>query len=1185
MHIKDLFVRDLFRQINGVVKADQHDEAVVWQELDEYVVTRELDRHFRKFFDSYLAVMDNPKDPVVTSRMGVWVSGFFGSGKSHFIKILSYILRNHRARDPRTAQEKDTVHFFDQKINDALLLSDIKRAVTGTTDIILFNIDSKSDNKDSKDAILSVFIRVFNEMQGFSGDSPHIAHLERELAKEGKMDLFRQAFQEASSQDWQKNRDAFGLYRDEVIQALMKTRDMSEESAAKWFDEAEDKYKLNIEGFAKLVKEYLDGKGPNHRIIFLADEVGQFIGQDTHLMLNLQTITEDLGRICGGRAWVIVTSQEDIDAVLGEVRGSKANDFSKIQGRFFTRLSLSSANTDEVIQARLLDKAGDARRVLEDLFQEKGDILKNQLSFSNNGATLKNYRDKDEFVNDYPFAPYHFQLLQKVFESIRKAGATGKHLAMGERSMLDAFQSAAKNIAEKKVGALVPLYEFYPAIESFLDTAVKRTIDQAKDNPGLELFDGQLLRILFLIRYVDIIKSNVDNLVTLCIEEVDTDRLALKRKIEASLQRLEKETLISRNGDLYFYLTDEERSVSREIKNVEISPGEVTKALADFIFQDAFKDDNKCRYQINKKDYGFNRLCDGQPYGKMDHELGIEVITPLHDDFSLYHPQKCILQSTEDNGRVLIKMPERLDFGRELRSYVQTGKYIHLKSDAAAPESLKKILRDRADENRERGARLIKILEEMIVEGDFYAAGQTMEQKAALPRTALQNAVTYLIQNSYTKLGYLDAVHDDPQKEIRSILLANDIGQYKLQLDVAEGNSQAVKEVRQFVDLSMVKYESILLSDMVERFAGRPYGWPEMEVVLLIARLFLAGEVTLMVEGAAVLPKDAIDPLTKSVNWKKVKVLKRKAVAAEELEKCRKLGQELFGKIGPESEDGLFAFLRGFIKEWEQKLKSYQPLANTGKYPGKQEIDAGCLVMEKLLAIAASYDFFQAFLKKKDDLHDLADDIHNLSDFYANQKAVWEKLQKSVEGFFKLNRQELDKDEAAKRALIRMDEILAAKRPYGMIKEVAELIHTVETVNEAILNKQKDYAIAGLDQKINKVMEALASYQTADPDIKNKALKPLQDIKRHVHQEGSIPGIYYQAKMADDELDTALELIDSQKAKSDPKKTAKPVKYVQPANVSTKDYLETENDVNEFLEKLKKEMMALIQQDVRIRIK
>ena len=145
MQIKELFVRDLFRPINGVVKADQHDEAIVWQELDEYVVTRDLDKHFRQFIDAYLAAIENPKDPVVTSRMGVWVSGFFGSGKSHFIKILAYLLKNHRARNPVTSEDRDAVRFFEKKIEDAMLLSDIKRTVSGNTDVVLFNIDSKAD--------------------------------------------------------------------------------------------------------------------------------------------------------------------------------------------------------------------------------------------------------------------------------------------------------------------------------------------------------------------------------------------------------------------------------------------------------------------------------------------------------------------------------------------------------------------------------------------------------------------------------------------------------------------------------------------------------------------------------------------------------------------------------------------------------------------------------------------------------------------------------------------------------------------------------------------------------------------------------------------------------------------------------------------------------------------------------
>ena len=250
--------------------------------------------------------------------------------------------------------------------------------------------------------------------------------------------------------------------------------------------------RCRVENFCKWVKEYLDSKGPQHRIVFLVDEVGQFIGTDSHLMLNLQTITEELGTICRRRAWVVVTSQEDMDTVLGDMSKTKKQDFSKIQGRFFPPLSLSSANVDEVIQSRLLAKLPDVKGELEAVFKQKGDILKNQLTFKNCGMTFRQFKDGEDFVKNYPFAPYQFQLIQKIFEAIRKAGATGMHLARGERSMLDAFQSAAKTVSINEVGVLVPLYDFYPSIESFLDTSVKKTIDQAETNPSLEPFDIQL---------------------------------------------------------------------------------------------------------------------------------------------------------------------------------------------------------------------------------------------------------------------------------------------------------------------------------------------------------------------------------------------------------------------------------------------------------------------------------------------------------------------------------------------------------------------------------------------------------------------------------------------------------------------------------------------------------------------
>jgi hypothetical protein len=274
---------------------------------------------------------------------------------------------------------------------------------------------------------------------------------------------------------------------------------------------------------------------------------------------------------------------------------------------------LSSSNTDEVIAKRLLAKTTEAEKALLNLFVEKGDVIKNQLSFIGNDVNMKNYSNETDFISLYPFAPYHFQLVQKIFEEIRKVGATGFNLSKGERSMLDAFQTAARLNQDRGIGVLIPVYDFYPSIEGFLDPVIKKTIDQSVTNEVLEEFDSKLLKALFLIRYIEIIKPNIDNLVTLCIDEVDADRLALKRRIEASLARLDKENLINRNGDHYYFLTNEEQDVSRQIKQVDISFGDQTKMLSELLFEEVFGGQSRIRYKPNKTDYDFNRLLDAVP--------------------------------------------------------------------------------------------------------------------------------------------------------------------------------------------------------------------------------------------------------------------------------------------------------------------------------------------------------------------------------------------------------------------------------------------------------------------------------------------------------------------------------------------------------------------------------------------
>jgi predicted RNA-binding protein YlqC (UPF0109 family) len=684
MKIAQTFIKPIDRPINGVIKADQQDAESVWQELDEYVVTRELDKHFHAFFGAYLNAIDNPNNSDLSGRVGVWVSGFFGSGKSHFIKILSYLLPNRRAEKDGVA--RNAVDFFNSKIKDPMLLADIKRAVEANTDVILFNIDSKSDTS-KKDPILRTFMNVLNEYIGYSPNQPQIAELERLLDAKGKYQAFKDAYRSLTGQDWVEQRDAFFLNSDSVKAALAQALGQSEQSYDAWIDEPDKVFNLSPETFAGRVKSYLDQRGPKHRIMFLADEIGQFIGQDGQMMVRLQTIVENLGTVCKGRAWIVVTSQEDIDAVLGQMATSRENDFSKIQGRFKTRLSLSSANVDEVIQSRLLSKTPEAKKVLEPIYEKNADILRNQLAFSNIGTTFRNFGNAKHFADIYPFAPYQFPLLQKIFEAIRKYGATGKHLARGERSMLDAFQSAAISAGPKDLGALVPLHDFYPAIESFLDTAVKATIVRAADNPTLKPSDGNVLKTLFLIRHVEEMRGTVDNIVTLFIDQIDTDRLALRTEIEKSLQRLESQTLLRRNGEEFFFLTDEEREIAREIKSIDLLAADEAKAIAGLIYADVLGDNRTFRFSETKKDFQFTRLCDLHPYGtKVDGDLVVVVVTPIADDYHDWNDAKCVLKSGENDGQVIVRLKDEKTLARELRDYLQTEKFITRKNDDGLPD-------------------------------------------------------------------------------------------------------------------------------------------------------------------------------------------------------------------------------------------------------------------------------------------------------------------------------------------------------------------------------------------------------------------------------------------------------------------------------------------------------------------
>ncbi|MGN8230845.1 BREX system P-loop protein BrxC [Paenibacillus polymyxa] len=1039
MRIKDMFMKDIERSIKGVIKVAQTDENNIYQELDEYVVTRELNKHLSKFYENYQQGIDG-----TTDKMGVWISGFFGSGKSHFLKILAYLLENKKAKDKRA------VDFFADKIQDPIVLANMKRTSNVETEVILFNIDSKSslDNKSKEDAILRVFTKVFYEHQGFYGDIPGVAEMEKYLTKEGVYEDFKREFKAAAGEEWVERRNTFYFDADYVIGALTKVTSMSEDTARNWFENGVNNFEISIEKFSKDVKEYIAQKGNNFHLIFLVDEIGQYIGDSRQLMLNLQTLAEDLGTHCSGKVWIMVTSQESIDSIV-KVKG---DDFSRIQGRFDTRLSLSSISVDEVIKKRILEKKEHVTDKLKLLHHEKSATLKNLMSFKDSTADLRGYENDLEFADVYPFLPYQFKLLQNVFEQVRKHGSSGKHLSEGERSMLSAFKEAGLRFKDAEEGTLIPFYAFYDTIKEFLTPSIARVIEGAYENPALrdDEFNMDLLKVLFMIKYIKEIPANIDNIATLMVTQIDEDKLALKEKIKVSLRKLISQTLIQKNGEFYLFLTDDEQDINREIKGMKIEEDVLKRELANYIFQDLY-DDKRYRYSAQYQ-FSYNQKMDEKNIGNQTSSIGINILSPLSDHYAKSEQELMLMSS--GTGEMILKLGANEAYVEEMEEVLKIEEYRKKKNPTQLPESIQNILNNKQAEARDRKRRVRDMLEEAIKGSTFFINGNKAEIKGSTVKERINAGFLSLVENVYTKLGYVKNFLES-EKDLISILRRNN---EQLTIDGVSSNANelAVKEVMDFISLQDSIQKQIRVKTILDRYKDKPYGWKDLDIAGLIAELMKQQRIRLRLNSEYMEPEDGniLNALTKASEIDKVIIVKRHFVDESLLRVAKNICKQVFNKTDvADDEDGLIKDIRHLIDQQVIEIKALKSRYEGRKYPGGSLLDKGLEYFGDFTKGLDNVSFFTKLRDLEDNLLDWEEDVTYVKSFFASQKDIFDKGLRAIDKY-KENDVYLSGNEI-KGYADKLQGILTEVQPYRKIKDIPELVNKIEEQIQGVLEEKK----------------------------------------------------------------------------------------------------------------------------------
>ena len=1175
--LNEIYEKDITREIQGVIKVD--DENYIKQELEEYVVTDELLKHFNSFFESYNAGINGN-----TEKMGVWISGFFGSGKSHFLKIVSYLLEN------KIVDGKAAVDYFDGKIQDAKLLADIKRAGNISTDVILFNIDSKAslDSVDGKDKILAVFEKVFNEKMGLS-TIPHVAELERFLIREGKYEEFNKFFQEECGDNWIEARNDFYFRRDEIVNSYSKALNKSKEEAENWFDKAEERYDLSIEKFAERVREYIKSKGDNHHVVFLVDEIGQYIGENGSLMLNLQTIVEDLGIECGGKAWVIVTSQEAIDDVIKVI----GNNFSKIQGRFDTKLSLSSSDIDEVIKKRILDKKEEYTESLELIYDKDESVIKNLLLFKN-AAYQKLYMDRIDFAETYPFIPYQFRLLQNVFTDIRKHGFAGKHLSSGERSLIGAFQGTAKRYSDYEIGTLIPFYAFYDTIEEFLEHQVKNVIATAEDAVKvneLQEIDIKVLKMLFMLKNIKEIPANVENLSSLYVSNINDDKISIKKEITDSLRRLENQTLIQRNNDEYKFLTDEEQEINREIKQIVIDQNRITDYLNKIIYGYIYTD-NKFTYK--NKPFPLTKYVDNMKCSQ-EYEIGIKVVTASagQDDTNIK------IQSGMENKYVYVKLELSTLINSEIENCLQVADYRRAKSTSLQTSQVESILRAKQAEVEAAEVRIRENIKEQLNEAEIIIAGDRQNITTKDAKARINEALEILINNIYTKFAYIKKNYTT--QDIRELWNGNK--QMAISKEVEFLNQKAYEAMQEYIEEKNAFSQNITIRTLLQDFSIAPYGFLDDDILYLLARLLKNEVVSLYYSGEIqnITSDETLNKILKRDYYDRTLIKMRKKIDVKYINDLKSVARNSFNEISlSDDEDGMVRdFKERCIGHTIEKLRDILGNYNNIKayqYPGKQVVEDALRLFNSISNIRDTSEVFEEVSNRKEEIAEITPKIDTISEFFkGSQKEQFDKVRDTIITY-ENNKDYVDNTQELKDVVGKILDILKSEEPYSSIHELPTLRSELISILVDMYEKKSAPIIEMANKTIEYIQNELDNAGINPDDFGKGYIDNCKGIIDSLQHSNELKDIYAQETRLGQMKDSFIIALEKKKyemskPKDDNTKSDEPViikirKIVRTDMLMNRSYeINSKEDIDKYIEELRNKLIKELEENSNLTIK
>ncbi len=568
--IQSLFSNRIDRRIEEVIKVDQTDESVVKDEIDEYVVTDAIRAHFTHIFEAY---RDTPQKP--HEGIAIWVSGFFGSGKSSFAKMLGLAISN-REIEGEPAASRFAAVAGDKKVS--VLLKAITEKIP--THAVIFDVSTDRGIRSGNQTLTEIMYGLFLHSLGYAKDLD-LSELEIGLEEKGELDRFEAEYRKLFDKEWSKEKGKVAFALSEASRVLHSLDRDTYPMADSWVKAVKNKADISPGKLADRANELMKRRRPGKSLIFVVDEVGQFVARDVQKMLDLQAIVQSFGVRGRGKHWVVVTSQEKLGELISGLDGRRT-EIARLMDRFPLQVHLEPSDISEVTSRRVLSKNGPAEATLGKLFDAHHARLTEHTRLTADIRLPELTRQA--FVDLYPLLPYQIDLIIQVVSGLRTHGGLSKHVGGANRTIIKLAQELLVNpgvrLADQPVGALARLDQVYDLVEGNIGSEIRAKISGIARELSHPLAQS-VAKVICLLQYVKSVHRTAENIAAALHPGVSADsQLAL---VHEALKELESSHKVRRGDDGYRIPTPAEDDWERIRNGQTPKPGDAHRIHSEMI--------------------------------------------------------------------------------------------------------------------------------------------------------------------------------------------------------------------------------------------------------------------------------------------------------------------------------------------------------------------------------------------------------------------------------------------------------------------------------------------------------------------------------------------------------------------------------------------------------------------------